>query len=199
MSTLTVFLLVVWFFQRVLPVRGLLGLGVSTAAGAAFVFIPWLGFWIKSLAPNASIPMAGLLLAAILGRASNKSVFRPADWKAAWIFGAAASLVLYPSALGLGAFDTYSLGWPWLFHSVSIALFAGVGVASALLLWFGNRFGYLLLLASLGYLAGFQESTNFWDYILDPLFGAVSLVALIAMAWCSREPRPVNPRGTTAP
>jgi hypothetical protein len=197
MSDVVVFLLLARLFQLVLPPRGVVALLFYSAVGAAFVFSPWFGFWIKSLAPNASFPMAGLLLASVIGCILNKPLFRPVDWNAAWIFGAIASLALYPSALGLGAFDTYSLGWPWLFHSTSLSLFAGVGIASATLLWFGNRFGYLLLLANLGYLAGFQESTNLWDYILDPLFAAVSLVACLIAAvrgWT----RQAGPSETTA-
>jgi hypothetical protein len=197
MSDVVVFLLLVWLFQRVLPPRGVVALLFYSAVGAAFIFSPWFNYWIMCLAPNASFPMAGLLLASVIGCILNKPLFRPVDWNTAWIFGAIASLVLYPSALGLGAFDTYSLGWPWLFHSTSILLFAGVALASALLLWFGNRFGYLLLLANLSYLAGFQESTNLWDYILDPLFAAVSLVACLIAAvrgWTRRA----GPSGTTA-
>jgi hypothetical protein len=197
MSVFVVFLLLVFIFKRLHPVRGFLGLAVSVVLAAVVFAIPWFGqrlpFWIMCLAPNASIPVAGLLLAGLFGR----RVFRECDWNAAWTFGAAAAITLYPSALGLGSFDTYSLGWPWLFWGKSGILFGAVAVCSAWLLWRGNRFGYLLLLANLGFTAGFQESTNLWDCILDPLFAAVSLVACLIAAvrgWTRRA----GPSGTTA-
>ena len=119
---------------------------------------------------------------------------------AAWIFGAVASLSLYPSALGLGPqnFDSYALGWPWLFWGQSLALFGGAGLAAASLIWRGNRFGYVLVLALLGYAVGFQESENLWDYLLDPVYGAVSLlVVLVGLTRCfiSRS-REGDPAGT---
>jgi hypothetical protein len=58
-------------------------------------------------------------------------------------------------------------------------LFGGAGLAAALLLWGGNRFGYVLLLALLAYATGFQESENLWDYLLDPVYGAVSLLVVL--------------------
>ena len=58
-------------------------------------------------------------------------------------------------------------------------LFGGAGLTAALLIWCGNRFGYVLLLALLGYWIGFQESKNLWDYLLDPIYGAVSLLVVL--------------------
>jgi hypothetical protein len=128
-----------------------------------------------------SVPTAGLLAAAVGSMVFGKQLFRSRDWGAAWIFGALASLALYPSALGLGPrnFDAYALGWPWLFWGQSGVLFGAVALAAAGLLWRGNRFGFLLLVGMLGFSAGFQESRNLWDYLVDPLFGGVAIVALL--------------------
>jgi hypothetical protein len=174
-----------WIFQRAAGLKG--WLATIVAGGAAFgaVLFPWFGHslphWSASLSGNFSVIMAVLLLVGIISRAGGCNFFRAGDWKAAWIFGAVASLLLYPSALGLGPqnFDSYALGWPWLFRGQSLVLFGGAGLTAALLIWCGNRFGYVLLLALLAYATGFQESENLWDYILDPVYGAVSLLVVL--------------------
>lgn len=184
-TMLVPWLLLWWLLQRVWRKPGWVGVVVSGMVSLALVLFPWFGqwlpFWSASLSANFSVPMALLLVVGILGRARQVAIFRPHDWQAAWVFGAVASLVLYPSALGLGPqnFDAYALGWPWLFWGSSLMLFGGVAVASAGLLWRGNRFGYVLLVTLAAYGTGFQESTNLWDYLLDPVFGAVSLLTIL--------------------
>lgn len=187
-------LLLWWILQRLWRQPGWTGAVVSGAVSLALVLFPWFGHWLPywsaSLSANFSVPMAVLLGAGILGCARQVEIFRLRDWQAAWVFGAAASLVLYPSALGLGPqnFDAYALGWPWLFWSSSLALFGGVGLTAAVLILRGNRFGYVLLLALAAYSTGFQESTNLWDYLLDPVFGAVSLLSVLW--WLGRRAIP---------
>lgn len=184
-TMLVPWLLLWWVLQRVWRKPGWVGGVVSGVVSLSLVLIPWFGhwlpFWSASLSANFSVPMAVLLVVGILGRARQVEIFRLRDWQAAWVFGAAASLVLYPSALGLGPqnFDAYALGWPWLFWGQSLMLFGGVAVAAAVLLWCGNRFGYVLLVTLVAFGTGFQESTNLWDYLLDPVFGAVSLLTML--------------------
>lgn len=184
-TALVPWLLLWWIFQRVIGRRGWGAALVSGLVALAAVWFPWFGhalpYWSASLSANFSVVMAVLLVVAIYDRAAGREIFRARDWRAAWIFGAVASLLLYPSALGLGPqnFDSYALGWPWLFWLQSLPLFGGAGLSAALLIWRGNRFGYVVLLALLGYAAGFQESENLWDYVLDPVYGAVSLVVVL--------------------
>ena len=186
-TVLVPWLLLWWVFQRAAGLRGYVQTAVAGSAALAAVWFPWFGhalpFWTASLSANFSVIMAVLLVMAIGDRAGSSKIFRARDWQTAWIAGAAASLLLYPSALGLGPqnFDSYALGWPWLFRGWSLFLFAGAGSLAALLIGRGNRFGYVLLLALLGYAAGFQESDNLWDYLLDPVYGAVSLLVVLGI------------------
>jgi hypothetical protein len=89
-------------------------------------------------------------------------------------FVSIAALALYPMALGIGMFDPYRLGYasPWLF----VALFV-----VALSAWFARAFllAVCLGLAALAWSLRWYESTNLWDYLLDPL---VSLYALGSLA-----------------
>lgn len=176
------FLLILWLLQRWRP--GWRWFLVSALGAAVAGIIPFFGhaprYWLSGLTPNLSVPLLAVLAASILQRAGGGAVFRPREWRAAWIFGAAVSLVLYPSALGLGLrnLDTYSLGWPWLESFPSLALFGGVAATAGFLVWRGNRFGWVLVAAAAAHLTRRQESNNFWDYLLDPLFGVASLVAV---------------------
>lgn len=177
-----VWLLLLWTIQRLPSCRGWRGMLVSAVLAGTVMLIPWSGqtlpYWSRGLSANFSVTMAALLVVAILDRGFGSTVFRRRDWDAAWLFGAVASLLLYPSALGLGPqnFDSYALGWPWLFWKQSFVLFGGAAFAAAGLLLRSNRFGFVLLAAFAGYALRFQESANFWDYLIDPVFASVSLL-----------------------
>lgn len=188
-SAFVPWLLMLWAFQRLPGLRGWRGAFVAGALAAALVYIPWISrplhWWSASLSADFSIVMAGLLLAAVAERASGRALFSRREWNAAWIFGACAAIGLYPSAFGVGPqnFDAYALGWPWLFWRESAVLFGGVAVIAAFLVWRGNRFGFLLLFAAAAYVAQLQESANFWDFLVDPVYAAVSLLMLPVIAW----------------
>lgn len=134
--------------------------------------------WIRVLQPNPSPTLTGLLLVALVSRLSGTNFFRPKDWSAATIFGAVAALVLYPMGLGLTRIDPYAWGW-------SPMLPLAVTAAATLLLLRGNRFGIVLLLPFAGAALGLQESTNFWDTLIDPFYGGVSLI--LCTGWLVRR------------
>ena len=128
--------------------------------------------WCRTLEMNPSFTLTGLLCVALWQRLSGKSIFRAEDWRAAWIVGAIAALALYPLGLGLTAFDPYAWGWG------SLLPLAIAGCAMNLILK-GSRFGIILILPLVGSLLHLQESTNLWDALIDPIYGAVSLVAVM--------------------
>lgn len=195
-AAITLFLLVVWLVQRLPGVRGTFGLLLAVVIGLAAVFNGWSGpslpFWLGGLNAQTGAVMAALLVIGICQRAGLGELFRPREWRAAWIFGCVAALLLYPSALGLGwrSFDVYSLGWPWLEWVGSLLLFGPVAVTAGMLVGRGNRFGWVLALASAFYLVRAFESHNFWDYLMDPLYGSVSLAVVFWQAgrrWLGRR------------
>ena len=87
------------------------------------------------------------------------------------------ALLLYPLALGLTQFDSYSLGYanPWLLATLFII---------ALLLWW--RRYYLLAISLTASVAAWSlqmlESANLWDYLLDPVFVVLLLLTYIKPA-----------------
>lgn len=162
-----------WAREDTTQVRWSAGTGFL-ALGAALVMVDGLplarlvhGF---GLAP--SVPLLALLADEIVRRARRSAFLTPTERLTGWCFGAVAGLALYPSALGLGRFDAYALGWGcspacWLLIALAIVL-----------IWWNNRFGVVLVVATGAWQAEALESTNHWDYLVDPLFFLISLVVL---------------------
>jgi len=159
-----------------LKMRGLLRLTLLGLVAAGLLLLPIQGIpiseWVRGISADFSIPFTGLLAVAVWEGESRRKLFSMADWSAAWAFGAIAGLGLYPLALGCGGFDPY--GWGWSFSP----LFVISAVLTAVLLWKQNRFGLLLLLAVVAYHLHLLESSNYWDYLLDPVYCLVSIAAL---------------------
>jgi len=90
---------------------------------------------------------------------------------------AVTALVFYPLALGFGPFDPYRLGYgsPWFL--------AGL-LALALGAWAG-RFHLIstcIALAVLAQAVSWNESTNLWDYLLDPLVSIYAVFMVLSGA-----------------
>lgn len=85
----------------------------------------------------------------------------------------AGATFVYPMALGLGAFDPYRLGFaPRGLLMVLLAL--------AVVAWVYECYVLLacLTVAAAGHALRLMESTNLWDYLLDPWVAVVSLFYL---------------------
>ena len=130
--------------------------------------------WIAVLEPNPSITLTGLLAIALIARAGGRRFFRPQDWRAAWISGSIAALILYPMGLGLTSVDPYAWGWGFMLPIATTALVA-------MLLLGGNRFGIVLLLCLIGMLLSPMESHNSWDALIDPFYAFFSLIITIPL------------------
>ena len=90
----------------------------------------------------------------------------------------ATALLLYPTALGWGNWDAYRLGWgSWWLLAALIAL---CGVSA----WLGLRvLPALIALALLAWSLGLMESSNLWDYLLDPWLSVYALVFVFLKCW----------------
>jgi len=186
-SALAPFMILLWAFQRLSGLRGWRGVALAAGLAAAATVFPWFGhplpYWSSALSANFSVIMMVLLAAGVVERARGATLLRVAGWRAAWVFGAVASVLLYPSAFGAGphGFDLYALGWPWLFPGQSLVLFVLVAGLASVLIWRRNRFGYVLVASLIAFIPGWQESRNVWDYLLDPVYGTVSLLWVLWM------------------
>jgi hypothetical protein len=174
-------LALVWILRRVaaqvrpqLREWAQLTLTGTVAAGILLVHVEGLAIsrWLAELTTSFSIPFIAMLAVAIYERALGRQVFSERDWAAGWSFGAIGSLALYPLALGVGTLDPYE--WGWRFSP----LFVAIAALSSWLIWKKNRFGLLLLAAAIAFQLHLLESGNYWDYLLDPIYGLVSIAAL---------------------
>ena len=128
--------------------------------------------WLFSMNANFSITLTALLFCRVLRSGPEIRLFRPIDFRSAWIFAAVAGLILYPMALGAGPFDPYAAGWGFSWLSVTIL------VLTIVLAFLKNRFAVVLLLAVLAWNFHLLESRNLWDYLLDPFLTVCSLLML---------------------
>ncbi len=89
---------------------------------------------------------------------------------------AVTAVIFYPMTLGVSLIDPYRLGY-------SDTVFVTIVLVTAAAAWF-KRSGLIvccLALAVIAWSLGWYESTNLWDYLLDPL---VSIYALAALTLC---------------
>ncbi|MSU73463.1 MAG: hypothetical protein EXS43_14175 [Opitutus sp.] len=158
------------------------------AAVLAVALVPFAGLslwrWGLSIWPNPSVPLVGLAGLALWRHLGGRIMFSRADHRVAWIFGAVAGSALGLQTLSPVALDLYRWGWDGL---------VAVGAVSALAVFLfarGNRFGILLLAAILAWALGALETSNLWDYVVDPIYWLASLGAGLN-AW--REKRGTAP------
>ncbi len=157
------------FFTSLLPLFFLFG-SLLTVLFFLPPMGPFVAKWIESLMKNMSIPLLGILFLRLIEEIFSCTLLNSKDWRAIWFSGASFSLFLYPAALGLGPLDPYSWGWGYGSFFIAIALL------TAILLITKNRFSILLLLTIACFEVQLEPSKNFWDYLLDPIYGTLALM-----------------------
>lgn len=118
-----------------------------------------------------SLPALALIAALAGRRLWSLRILPQRDRRVLLAGAAAAGVLLYPMALGLGPFDPYALG----FAGPLLPLLLAVATAAAW--WQGLRATALVLLVVLwSWLLGLGESQNLWDYLLDAWLWLYALV-----------------------
>jgi hypothetical protein len=150
----------------------------------------WLlpALFIVLLVPAGGLPLAGymrgvtgdlsiatlvLLASALWG--SLRGVPAPPGRSQLLLLILIAAAGFYPLALGWGDYDPYRLGYgsPWLLvYLLSLSLLSVLRGLPLIAL--------SLSLSVLAWSAGWYESTNLWDYLLDPMVSVYAAAALIA-------------------
>ncbi|KAB2643679.1 MAG: hypothetical protein DVB29_05030 [Verrucomicrobia bacterium] len=154
---------------------------------AGMLLLPIRGFsllvWSASLMGGVSVPLVGLLLVLIMEKFFSCTLFSAWEWRTTWIFGMLSSLILYPAALGLGPIDPYCWGWGNNLFLIVIA------ILTFFLLVTKNRFAILILLALAAFDFQLQETTNLWDYLIDPIYAVLALVMGMRSLFFNEEPQ----------
>ncbi len=151
-------------------------LALLLGAVAAMVLIPFgelpLAGYLRGGIGDLSITSCLLLALAIAHRLRGQPPFRPQALHLGVL--AAAALALYPMALGAGPSDPYRLGYG------DPLFLAGLLAVALLAVW--QRLPLVALGVALGVAAwsvGWYESSNLWDYLLDPPLAIYAAAALV--------------------
>lgn len=130
-----------------------------------------LAAYVRGATGDLSITTLALLLGAIWRRLAGRS---SANGKGYLLVIVLAALVLYPMALGWSGFDPYRLGYgnPWFLSGLLC-----LALVATYLKWPGMA--VTIALAVLAWSAGWYESGNLWDYLLDPLVSIYAAGALV--------------------
>ncbi len=164
--------------------------------------IVFLAFFISALVPVDGLPLAGyvrgftgdlsvttliLLFTATISRLWGSVPYSPDSFRLLMLLAAGGGLFLYPFALGLTYFDPYVLGYGSKVFTLSLLI---ISLASA---YFDRHLVAICSTAAvLGYSIGLFESTNLWDYLIDPLLVLYALVWLIVPSGDSRKSPPLG-------
>ncbi len=156
---------------------GKLRLAILLAAVFVLALVPFGGLpiaaYIRGVTGDLSITTLALLWCALLGPWCDCVKVQARHRVALLILIGLSSLVFYPMALGAGMFDPYRLGY-------GNPLFVAVLSLLALIAW---RLKSVLIalciaLATLAWTAGWHESGNLWDYLLDPFVSVYALAKI---------------------
>lgn len=152
-------------------------LALLASAVAVVVLVPFGGLplaaYVRGVIGDLSITSLVLLILTILRPLFG---WPPSSTKAKLALHAlitVAALGLYPLALGMGYFDPYRLGYGSLWLVSALLLVALVA--------YSRRLTVVTLSIALAVFAwglGWYESSNLWDYLLDPLVSAYAVSAV---------------------
>ena len=131
--------------------------------------------YVRGVTGDLSIVLTLLLWSSLLP--SSKST--PMAFKFA---GAIVAFCFYPFALGFGMIDPYAWGYGSIAFLIAVLVFA---VVCALAKW--TKGVWIIAIAIIAWAAQWHESSNLWDYLLDPFLAIWALVAFVGMLYRRRR------------
>ena len=159
------------------PSRTLAKIMIGVLFLCLLVLVPALGLplaaYLRGIGGDLSMTLLALCTWRLSHRLFNTAAINQQEFTLLMAVISAFALLLYPTALGWGSWDAYRLGWgSWWFLSALLALCAisvwrGLFVVPA-----------LLALALLAWSVGLMESSNLWDYLLDPWLSAYAVAVV---------------------
>ena len=168
-----------WVMKRLgKNVSGWITMLLIALASGILVVLPISGLpvgrWLTTFFPNPSIPLTALLFSRTVKHSFQIKLLDSKALHTCRFFSLLAGIALYPMALGAGPLDPYSAGWhfSWLFVLLLVITLG--------LLFFKNRFSIVLLATILAYNLHLLESSNLWDYLIDPVLFFISVGAFIS-------------------
>jgi hypothetical protein len=162
-----------------------LRIGVIAALLTLCLFLPVSGLsvaqWLRSVLGDLSIFTLLVFLNILAQRLFKRDFINPDSRNKLLLGVAMVGVVFYPLALGVSSFDPYRLGY-------SPAIMAVLLCLASIIAWLRahRELAIILLLPLLAYNLGIFESSNLWDYLLDPVLLVYAVVqCLIACNFIS--------------
>src|SRR5512135_1055027 len=163
-------------FPRVRVLPPLQRAGVL-AATVVVVSIPLWGLsltgFVRGIAGDLSITTLVLLAMALLRAFHDRPLVEERNRLGVLQAIAVAAVLFYPLALGLGMFDPYRLGYGNLWFMTAL-----LGLAVWASLRASTLLAVCIALAVAAWSVCWYESTNLWDYLLDPWLAIYAIAAL---------------------
>ena len=174
-TSLTCAVLMIWLIQKMMPFQISVAARIIFAILLANLFFWPLGFsmalplaaYVRGITGDLSVVTSLLLWSSIL--LNPKAIPLSFKWSIAVI-----ATVFYPLALGVGMMDPYAWGYGSIGLLIAVLIFAvACGVAN----W--TRGVWILAIAIIAWSVHWHESTNLWDYLLDPFLAIWALWAVL--------------------
>jgi len=135
--------------------------------------LPVLAF-ARGVSSDLSTTLVALACLSLSRRLFSLPAMAQREGLALYVALALAAVVLYPTALGWGDWDAYQPGWG------SLGML-GILLMLSLAFWLGGLrlLPVLVGLALLAWSLGLMESSNLWDYLMDPWLAIVAVIKSI--------------------
>ena len=131
--------------------------------------------YLRGVTSDFSVSLVVMAALSLLSRLFYPKLFNRRDFQAVFYVVAATALFLYPLALGWGDWDAYRCGWG------SAGMWAGLFFVCVVSWVAGFRLLPLLIsLAMASWTVQLMESTNLWDYLLDPWLATAAIFKSVA-------------------
>jgi hypothetical protein len=181
-------LAIIALLVRVPRVRAFPPLQRAAVLGAAIVLVSiplWglsLAGFVRGITGDLSIATLVLLALALVRTLSGRTLVDDANRLLMLRAIAIAAVLFYPLALGFSTFDPYRLGYGNLWFMAAL-----LGLAVWSVLRYSTFFALCIALAVAAWSAGWYESPNLWDYLLDPWLAIYAIVVQGKYWWAQRR------------
>ena len=136
-----------------------------------------LAAYVRGISSDLSISLVAIACLGMYQRLSGVHLVSDRERNVLNLVFAAGALFLYPLALGWGDWDSYRLGWG------APGMWAALLVLSVVCWGKGLRLlPVLIAVGLLAWAAGVLESTNLWDYLIDPWIAVGAIFQCFRMA-----------------
>ena len=137
--------------------------------------------FVRGITGDLSVSTLLLLVLALARSLSAKALVENIDRLLMLRVIAIAAIAFYPLALGFSSFDPYRLGYGNLWFMAFLLAFAVWSV-----LRYSQFLALCIALAVAAWSAGWYESPNLWDYLLDPWL-AIYAIVVQGKYWAQRR------------